>query len=195
MLECKTGSYAVTLPSVFEAAKYRDAYHAQYCALVGPAFGPEVELATELQNHRVSAWSVHDLTTLLCMRSNPHEMRALFAPGFAEDVLTDLVWDQRHGKNKRVRLTCEFILKAGWAAQVAAAASATPADSPRLTVDAAMLLVDQALANDGSKASCTREEVEAAFAYLTNPRVEQAVWVDGERTAIVVIGGNFLAEK
>ncbi len=90
MLECKTGSYAVTRPSVFEAAKYRDAYHAQYCAIVGPAFGPEVELATELQNHKVSAWSVHDLTTLLRMRSNPHEMHPLFVPGFAEDVLTDV---------------------------------------------------------------------------------------------------------
>jgi len=85
-----------------------------------------------------------------------------------------------------VRLTCEYILKVGWAAQVAAAASATPADAPRLTIDAAMLLVDQALANDDSKAACTREEVEAAFGYLTNPRVEQAVWVDNEKSAIVV---------
>jgi hypothetical protein len=29
-----------------------------------------------------------------------------------------------HGENKHVRLTCDYILKAGWATQVAAAANA-----------------------------------------------------------------------
>lgn len=186
MLECKTGSEAVTHPNVFEASKYRDAYHAQYCAIVGPAFGPEFELATELKNHSVSAWSVSDLVTLLHMQSNAYEMLSLFAPGFAEDALGDVVWERAHGERKRVTLACTYILNAGRAAQVAAAAQALPVDSPRLTTDAAMLLIDQALAAQGSSASCTRREVEAAFAYLTNPCVAQAVWSDNEKTAIVI---------
>jgi hypothetical protein len=57
---------------------------------VGPSFGPEIELATELHNYGVSAWSVRDLTTLLHAQSNPNEMRRLFEPGFAEDAITDL---------------------------------------------------------------------------------------------------------
>lgn len=188
MLECKTGGLDVTDPDAVEASKYRDAYHAQYCALIGPGFAENTELGSELQTHGVSAWSVDDLQRLLAIVSNPHEMLALFAPGFVGDVIDTLQWERLHGEGKRVRLICDYLLEAGWAAQVAAAKQGPPQNAPRLTVDAAMLLVDQRLASEGSAASCARDEVEAAFAYLTNPRVGTAVWVDPEtRDAIVIV--------
>jgi len=45
-----------------------------------------------------------------------------------------------------------------------------------------MLLVDQRLASEGSSASWTRDEVAAAFEYLTNPRVAIVV-LDAPRQA------------
>ncbi|MBC5800648.1 MAG: hypothetical protein GIW94_11860 [Candidatus Eremiobacteraeota bacterium] len=52
MLECKTGGLDVTDPDAVEASKYRDAYHAQYCALIGPGF-PENTVCGEC--HRDAA--------------------------------------------------------------------------------------------------------------------------------------------
>jgi hypothetical protein len=49
-----------------------------------------------------------------------------------------------------------------------------------------MLLVDQRLADEGSPAVCTREDVDAAFTYLTNPRIRHAIWTDQTRSAIVI---------
>lgn len=104
------------------------------------------------------------------------------------NVIETLLWERLHGEGKRVRLICDYLREAGWAAQVAAAEQGPPENAPRLTADAAMLLVDQRLASEGSAASCTRGEVEAAFAYLTNPRVGIAVWVNPQtRDAIVVV--------
>ena len=70
----------------------------------------------------------------------------------------------------------------------AAAAQGKPQDAPRLTVDAAMLLVDQRLAQLNSRAVCTREEVQSAFEYLTNPRPGVAVWADAQvKDAVVIV--------
>lgn len=115
MIECKTGQYAVTHPDAFEAAKYKEPYNAAFCALVGSAFGEEIELAKELQNHGVAAFAVEDLQTLLKIGSNAFEMKALFVPGFAADALGDLVWERHHGRPKRLRFIEETILRAGWA--------------------------------------------------------------------------------
>ncbi|MGP6188570.1 MAG: hypothetical protein ACLPSH_00510 [Vulcanimicrobiaceae bacterium] len=60
-------------------------------------------------------------------------------------------------------------------------------EAPHLTVDAAMLLVDRALQGAGSSQGCTREEVESAFAHLADPLVASAVWLDPQRTAIVIL--------
>ncbi|HEX5275176.1 MAG TPA: hypothetical protein VFW34_07865 [Candidatus Rubrimentiphilum sp.] len=60
-------------------------------------------------------------------------------------------------------------------------------DAALLTLDAAMVLVDEALAAAGSQRACTREETQLAFEYLTNPIVRQAVWTDASQSSIVII--------
>jgi DNA primase len=168
MFECKTGKGNVTQPDAFEAAKYKDAFHAQYCTLIGPAFPDETELTQELKTHGVSAWTLDDLTTALLAGANAYELRPCFEPGYAADGLMDLLWNRDHGLGKRVRVVAALIQQAGWDLQTTAARTGTPADAPLLTTDTAMALVDQALARLGSTQGCTREEVTAAFEHLTS---------------------------
>jgi DNA primase len=169
MFECKTGKGNVTQPDAFEAAKYKDAFHAQYCTLIGPAFPDEVELTQELKTHSVSAWTLDDLATALLADANAYELRSCFEPGYAADGLMDLLWDRDHGIGKRVRVVAALIQQAGWDLQLTAARTGTPADAPLLTIDTAMALVDQALARLGSTQGCTREEVTLAVEHLQNP--------------------------
>jgi len=163
MIECKTGQYAVTHPDAFEAAKYKEPYNAAFCALVGSSFGEEIELAKELQNHGVAAFAVEDLQTLLRIRSNAFEMKALFAPGFAADALGDLVWERHHGLPKRLRFIQETIVRAGWAMQVAEAPANRPADAAVLDVETAVWIVDQALVAAGCSAHCVADDVKRAL--------------------------------
>ncbi|HET6895470.1 MAG TPA: hypothetical protein VFH72_08855 [Candidatus Baltobacteraceae bacterium] len=187
MLECKTGEGDVTNPDAVEASKYREPFNAQYCALIGPGFAEDTELGSELVTHGVSAWTVDDMQRLLRVQSNPYEMLALLKPGFVADVIDTLLWNRVHGETKRLQLVCRYLQDGGWAAQVAAAKQGTPQNAPLLTIDAAMMLVDQRLADEGSDASCTREEVQLAFEYLTSPLVGAAVWSDASRDALVMV--------
>lgn len=191
MIECKTSRRAVHKPDAVEAVKFKDDYGAQYCAMVGTVFAEDLELASELGTHAISAFTIDDLQQLLRIGSNPHEMRPLFAPGFVADRIGNFLWERTHGAAKRVALICRYLRDAGWHAQVAFANAnrdnGTVADAPRLTVDAAMLLVDQRLADEGSQATCSRAEVSAAFAHLTNPLVGMAVWLDDHRDAIAIV--------
>jgi len=184
MFECKTGKGNVTQPDAFEAAKYKDAFHAQYCTLIGPAFPDEVELTQELKTHGVSAWTLDDLTTALLGGANAYELRPCFEPGYAADGLMDLLWNRDHGIGKRVRVVAALIQQAGWDLQLTAARTGTPAEAPLLTVDTAMALVDQVLARLGSTRGCTREEVELAFEHLTSPVSAAANEAD---SAVIVI--------
>ncbi len=178
MFECKTGKGNVTQPDAFEAAKYKDAFHAQYCTLIGPAFPDENELTQELKTHGVSAWTLDDLTTALLAGANAYELRPCFEPGYAADGLMDLLWNRDHGLGKRVRVVAALIQQAGWDLQTTAARTGTPADAPLLTVDTAMALVDQALARLGSTQGCTREEVTLAAEYLASPAIAAAHTTD-----------------
>jgi DNA primase len=184
MFECKTGKGNVTQPDAFEAAKYKDAFHAQYCTLIGPAFPDETELTQELKTHGVSAWTLDDLTTALLAGANAYELRPCFEPGYAADGLMDLLWNRDHGLGKRVRVVAVLIQQAGWDLQTTAAHSGTPADAPLLTIDTAMALVDQALARLGSTQGCTREEVKLALEYLASPANGSAQSAD---SSIVII--------
>ena len=67
-----------------------------------------------------------------------------------------------------------------------------PGDAPCLTEDAAMLLVDDELHGEGAVAHCAREDVRAAFAYLTHPLVGRAtaVGTDGLVITVVPPGGS-----
>jgi hypothetical protein len=201
MIECKTARTAVHKPDAVEAIKYREAYGAQLCALVGSVFAEDLELASELHAHGLSAFTVADLQQLLRAGSNPFEMRPLFEPGFVADRIGDVLWERVHGVAKRVALICAYVHYAGWSAQVAFAKAnrnGSVAQAPRLTVDAAMLLVDQRLADEGSQAVCTRADVNAAFAHLTNPLVSVAAWAGDDREAIVLVkprGGPNTSER
>jgi hypothetical protein len=184
MIECKSGDEGVDDPSVFEASKFKDAYSAQFCALVGRAFSGELEVLKELHNHGVSAWTVEDLQTLLRIGSNPLEMRPLFAPGFAADALDDLLWERAHGRSKRVRLIADAIVRTGRSTQ--AAYRGVPSDAPRLTEDVAMVLVNQDLAAQGSTAACNRDDVRAACEYLANPLTQKVELDPGDKSIVVL---------
>jgi hypothetical protein len=188
MFECKTAKGNVTQPDAFEAAKYKDAFKAQYCTLIGPAFPDETELTQELKTHGVSAWTLDDLTTALLAGANAYELRPCFEPGYAADGLMDLLWNRDHGMGKRVRVVAALIQQVGWDLQLTAARTGTPADAPLLTIDTAMALVDQALARVGSTQACTREEVELALTRLTG---EAAAVTEKSGESTVVIASNF----
>ncbi|HTD35535.1 MAG TPA: hypothetical protein VK665_17845 [Candidatus Elarobacter sp.] len=186
ILECKTGpnrgSVAIANPA--EPARYREPYGAQACAIVGPAYRSEAALSGELHAHGVSAWTVDDLAVLVHAGLDLHAMRPLFAPGFAEDALADVLWEHEHGRAKRVAVIAEMLQRIGLREQLLVA---KPSDAPRLTVEAAILCVNETLADAGSDARCEQPDVEAAFAWLTSPLVRKAVWADDARDAIVIV--------
>jgi hypothetical protein len=188
ILECKTATRraGVYQPNVAEPARYRAAYAADASAIIGPAYASADALLSELRIHDVSAWTVDDLAAVVHAGLNPHEMRPLFAAGFAEDAIDELLWNRAHGIRKRIAVIAETLQRVG-AREQQLALAAKPADAARLTVDAAMLCVDEALAAGGSDARCERTDVEAAFAWMTHPLVGSAVWADASRDAIVVI--------
>ncbi len=185
MLECKSGVDIQKDQMVFEAAKYREAYNAQYCIIVGPQFGQRYDIVSELQAHNVSAWSIDALIMALTMSANPLELRPLFESGFAEDRINDILWERNHGECKRVRMVADIMQSVGWLSQTAAAQANSPSTAPLLTQDAAMLLVDQELAAQGAHVNCTREEVRLAFEWLTNPMVSVATWTP-DKSGIVI---------
>lgn len=184
MIECKSADEGVNDPGVFEAAKFKEGYGAQYCALVGRAFSGEIELVKELHNHGVSAWTVDDLAAVLRNGVDPFEMRPAFEPGFAADAIDDVLWERQHGRAKRVRLVAEAIVRTGTTTQ--AGYRGAPAEAPRITEDVAMVLVDQDLAAQGSSATCSREDVRDALDFLANPLVG-AVVRDGSEGGVVVV--------
>ena len=187
MVECKTSSgAAVPHPDAAEAAKWRESYAGDYSMIIGPSFGEgDSEFASELALHNVSAWSVDDLVAALRIAADPDELRAVFAPGYAEDHLPALVWERTHGRAKRVAVTAQLIREVVWRRQVAVLGNRD--EAPAISEDAAMALVDEALEARGSKAVCAREDVRAAFAHLTSPLVRAARWLDEPGGAIVVI--------
>ena len=187
LLECKTGQSNVIVSqlNVAEAAKYREQYEADYCLLVGPGFAPRTTFASELQVHGVSAWTIDDLAAVVHAGFDPDRLRPLFVPGLAADIVEDAVWDAAHGEAKRIAAICE-ILESIAARQQRVALAAPAAEAPHLDVDAAMLILDEHFAAGNSPARCTRADVEAAFAWLTHPRIRRARWTDAQHQSIIV---------
>jgi hypothetical protein len=187
MVECKTSSGAIVPnPDAAEAAKWRESYGGDYSMIIGPSFSEaDSEFTSELDLHRVSAWSVDDLVAALRIAADPDELRAVFAPGYAEDHLPALVWERTHGRAKRVAVTAQLIRDVVWRRQVAVLGNRD--EAPAISEDVAMALVDEELEKRGSKAICARDEVRAAFAHLTSPLVRAARWLDQRDGAIVII--------
>lgn len=188
MIECKTASASKVMqrPDIFEAAKYREQFGAQYAILIAPAFGDDKVIADEFHTHGVSAWSVDDLSRLLELGASALELRPMLEPGIAENARTEIEWQRNHGRAKRAAVICDALVEAGWNAQLSAADFHAPEQAPLLTQDAGMLLADEYLRSHGSHTPCTRDEVREAFAYLTHPRVGLAAWTDASRVAIVI---------
>ncbi len=188
MLECKLSSadHITHSYSVSEAAKYRDTYHAAFCALVAPTFNAELAFVSELRTHGVAAWTTDDLVRAATLRLDCSKMRDLFSAGYAADLLGDLSWAQIHGPAKRLRVVASLLVEIGLAQQRMAHTLGDTASLPRLTADVALSLIDDRLTTAGSTHGVTRQEVEAAFTWLTSPYVDRAIWADNDRTVIVV---------
>jgi len=195
MIECKTSVKGLVQGSGFvtEAIKYKDEYHADYCAVIGPKFEQLGTLDAELQTHKVALWTVADLVRILSMATNPYETIPLFDPGRASNVLDDIEWERRHGRAKRVRTIANVLLEEGWKAQVLAAKEGPREEAPLLNEDAAMMLVDAWLEKQGAQTGCTRADVRAAFDYLTSPLVARAIDADANGGAIVLLGSPSIA--
>lgn len=113
-------------------------------------------------------------------------MRELFAPGFAADSLDDLARTKTHCSAKRLRVVASWLVEIGLEQQRMAHALADDTPAARLTADVALSTIDDRLTAAGSTHGVTREEIDAAFTWLTSPYVDRAVWTDDSRIAIVI---------
>ena len=188
IVECKTSVKGLVPGTEFvtEAIKHKDEYKADYCIVVGPKFGQLGTLDAELQTHKVALWTVADLVRALTIQTNPYEMISLFGSGRASNALDEIMWERGHGRAKRVRTIANVLLKEGWKAQVLAAKESPREEAPLLTEDAAMMLVDGWLAKQGAQTGCSREDVRAAFDFLTSPLTNRAIYVDDDKRAAVI---------
>jgi hypothetical protein len=168
VVECKTAHADTTVntPQLEEPARFREAYHAQYAILVGPAFAVDGVFESEMNEHAVSVWSVNDVVNALHLGVDPIECRDLFAAGVVEDRLADLAWSREHGAQKRLAVIAKLLHETAWNAQKALVGRVEATDAPALTVDAALMLVDTALQQTKATGGATRTEVETAMADL-----------------------------
>ena len=119
--------------------------------------------------------------------TNPFEMIPLFGSGRASNALDEIMWERGHGRAKRVRTIANVLLEEGWKAQVLAAKESPREEAPLLTEDAAMMLIDGWLAQQGSQTGSTRADVRAAFDYLTNPLVGHSTYTEAGK-ALIMLG-------
>jgi hypothetical protein len=168
IVECKTAHADTTVnaPRLEEPARFREAYHAQYALLVGPAFAVDGVFESEMKSHAVSVWSVTDVVNALHLGVDPLECRELFAAGVVEDRLAELAWAREHGTEKRLAVIAASLHKTAWNAQKALVGRVEAADAPSLTVDAALMLVDTALQEANATGGASRVEVETVIADL-----------------------------
>lgn len=190
MIECKLAE----APSIsrsdapVEASKFKDAYRADCCVLIAPAFEPGLAFVSELHAHGVSAWTTEEVISLLESRVNAADARALFATsGMACDIVGDFQWERIHGAAKRLRVLASMVLGDALGQQRMAQRVGDRSAAPLFTIDVAMALADAQLTAQGAAHGCTREEIQAVFEWLTNPLVRRAKWVDDTRTSVVVI--------
>jgi bifunctional non-homologous end joining protein LigD len=165
IVECKTASPGgiVNNPRADEPARFRDAEGAQYAVLVGPAFGNIAALDDELRHHGVSLWTVDDLATWLRAQFGPADLEPLMAGGRVADRLRDAVWADEHGERKHVAVVAHLLHVALWQAQRSLAASVPVSEAPVFTEDAALLMVDEALAAAAVSGGASRAIVRQAM--------------------------------
>lgn len=188
MIECKLSADIGDSHSAAaaEAAKFKDTYKGRYCILAAPSYEGEVTFASELQVHNVSAWTVDDLSRALGAGCDALDVKELLAPGFAEDALDDFLWERMHGRPKRLRVIASVVIQEGRRQQQLDHTLGDGSQAPHFNIDVAMSVVDTFLGASGSTAACTREDVQAAFEWLTSPYVARAVWLSEAHDAIVL---------
>jgi hypothetical protein len=191
MIECKLSADIGDSHSAAaaEATKFKDTYRGPYCILVAPSYEGEVTFASELQVHNVSAWTVDDLTRALQAGCNALDFEGLSKPGFAEDLLDDFLWDRRHGRAKRLRVIASIVIQEGLRQQRLDHALGDGSQAPHFNIDVAMSVVDTFLGANGATGACAREDVQAAFEWVTSPYVGRAVWLNETHDAIVLCAG------
>lgn len=189
MIECKLSADIGDSHSAAaaEAAKFKQTYGGSRCMLVAPSYQGEVTFADELQTHDVSAWTVDDIAMALRWRCDPIEMLSLLDAGFAQDVLGDFTWNRIHGRAKRLRVISSIVLREASRQQHLDVSLHDGAAAAHFTIDVAIGVVDTYLGAAGATSGCLREDVEAAFEWLTNPIVRRAAWLDASKNAIVVV--------
>jgi hypothetical protein len=96
------------------------------------------------------------------------------------------MWERGHGRAKRVRPIANVLLEERWKAQVLAAKESPHEEAPLLTEDAAMMLVDGWLAKQGAQTGCSREDIRAAFDFLTSPLTHRASDADDDKRAAII---------
>lgn len=189
MIECKT-SNAVSLvrsSAPAEASKFKDPFHGDYCTLVAPAFAFEPAFVDELRTHGVCAWRTADLMQVLQAGARAYDIRSVFSQPVAADAIEDLLWERTRGRAKHLRFIASIVVDEARKQQAVCAQIGATANAPHFTVDVAIALVDSHLTAAGSSHACTREDVEAVFAWLTSPLVGRAFWLDQSQQSIIVI--------
>jgi hypothetical protein len=194
ILECEASQSGLIrrVGGVVEAAKHRESYRAHHAILLGPSFQRLGTLDEELQTHDVGLWTVDDVIEAISSEQTIYDLQVLFAAGRAANKLQQLAWNREHGAARRVRIIGGVLIEQGWKAQVLFAQQAGLDQAPLLTEDSAMMLVDSWLQQNGATTGCAREDVRAAFAYLTNPLVGRAVGVSGRDDAIILTSARGL---
>ena len=175
ILECKTAKPGgiVNNPRPAEPASFFETYHAHKAILIGPAFSDEASLKSELMTHGVALWTVEDLATVLQAQIGPLELLPLLQPGSARDACASVLWERDHGRRKRIAAISERILRVGWRAQAMFASKIAPNETPVLTRDTLLLLVDGELVSEGMTIGAAPEEYGAAFEMLIARRALQ----------------------
>ncbi len=189
VLECKSTPSASIVRNAQpeEPAKFCDVLGAQYAVLVGPDFEDTQHLRDELLTHKVSLWTIDDVVTALRNDVDAHECRDLFAPGAVRDRLVALEWERGHGCEKRALVIQDILRREGYAEQCRLVRHIAPDDAPVPTLDAAMILVEEALGKLNVRTVATRDEVRTAMHDLL--RAGEAVTVP-DREGIVITRGR-----
>jgi hypothetical protein len=164
ILECKTARLGVAktvLPS--EPAKFRDVYGATAAVIVGPDFKQEAMFFSELEAHDVALWVVDDLIDALRYDIDAYECIELFKGGVVHDRMREMIWNRTHGPEKRAAVVRMILRREGYATQRDLAGQVPWTESPGLTLEVAMVLVEGALRKMGASGGATRDEIRAAM--------------------------------
>ncbi len=168
VLECKSAAAGgvVANPRPEEPAKFRTGANARFALLLGPAFGNDASLDSELALHDVSLWTVEDVATSLSASIGPDELRAALVAGRSSSALRTLLWERDHGRRKRVEVIARLVTELGWDVQRTLARGVAQSDTPALTAESLFMLVDEELVRQNVSGGAALDEAREALLLL-----------------------------